>query len=204
MGGKNSKVVPAKAELITLNDSPLLKKYQEQLTEWSSLKKGNIIYDSTIDSKLSKEFYERILNQPNIYIINVDEFGNIFGSYFKKPIDKIDSWMYTSDHFIFSLESNGKFTQPMKWTANVGEEGGIRLYDKDIKKLYEIGNGEFWSGMRFGYFTIADINVKGSCFCNLSFRYEGIKNDDLNGLNGAQNTFIVNRIVVLQMLTEGN
>ena len=160
---------------------------------------GNVLYDSNIDSKLSKEFYDKTFNQPNLYFINIDEGGNVFGAYFTTPVDKMDTWVYDENHFIFSLQSNGRFKEPMKWVAKVSEKGGIRFYNKDINKLYEVGNGEFWSGMRFGYYCIADINVQTSFNCNISFRYEGVENTDLNGVNGPDSKYSVDRIIVLQM-----
>ncbi|GAT96905.1 hypothetical protein CL6EHI_125330 [Entamoeba histolytica] len=200
MGGTNSKVQPQKKEVITIEQSEVLKSYKKWLVEWSSMSKGEIIYDSNTDSKLAKEFYSITFNKPNLYFITIDEMGNSFGAYFAKPVDKMDSWIYDEKNFIFVLNSNNRFSEPIKWNAKVGEQGGIRFYDKDINKLFEVGNGEFWGGMRFGYYSIADINVKNSFFYNISFRYDGINNTDLNGRNGPNNPFSVDRIIVLQML----
>ncbi|BFU23199.1 hypothetical protein EHI8A_022490 [Entamoeba histolytica HM-1:IMSS-B] len=150
MGGTNSKVQPQKKEVITIEQSEVLKSYKKWLVEWSSMSKGEIIYDSNTDSKLAKEFYSITFNKPNLYFITIDEMGNSFGAYFAKPVDKMDSWIYDEKNFIFVLNSNNRFSEPIKWNAKVGEQGGIRFYDKDINKLFEVGNGEFWGGMRFG------------------------------------------------------
>ncbi|ELP92778.1 hypothetical protein EIN_372000 [Entamoeba invadens IP1] len=199
MGSKSSKVQPAVRPNVKLGSLDILSQYKAILAEWSGTTDGTVVYDSNVDSKLAREFYSSVLNKTNIYIINIDERGYIFGSYFEKVIDKMDVWFYDEKHFIFSLDSKGLFPAPTRWNSKLGEQGGIRLYDKDMNKLYEVGNGEFWSGVRFGYFTIADINVKNSFNNNISFRYDNIKNTDLNGLNSPNSTFSVERIIVVQM-----
>ncbi|EMD45124.1 Hypothetical protein EHI5A_038660 [Entamoeba histolytica KU27] len=82
----------------------------KQIEEWTERKVGNILFDSDKDNwnKNTSVFGERIKNKEHIIIIIEDEEGNKFGGYVNEKIDEVDEWIYDSQSFLFSLESNGR------------------------------------------------------------------------------------------------
>ena len=48
------------------------------------------------------------MNHNQLYFIIIDSNDNVFGHYHSSVIDKINNWIYDSNIFIFTLNSNGR------------------------------------------------------------------------------------------------
>ena len=164
-------------------------------------------YDSTIFDSLRNEwsigqslFHQSILNKSNIAIIIEDREGNIFGAYIESRIEELLGFINGKllgssntdrNSFIFTLHSNGRIQQPMKFPIlQSNEKWGIQLYDQNAEVLFSIGGGDI---------CIFKENLKDKCYCEqISFNYSGNKNT-LIGREGKQFPFTVNRIQVWKM-----
>ncbi|KAL7713221.1 hypothetical protein QTN25_009281 [Entamoeba marina] len=171
------------------------------LLKWSNCTSGSVLYDSDRDGQSNECFNEKVIGKSNIFFINFDEFGNIYGTFVKKSLTKhntrcIDHYFNPdNDHFIFSLRTDGK-SQPTCWYLKKSPNGrsGIYLYNNEVKNnncLYVVG--------QLGFMTIAKSTVEESDFYKLSNEYEDMNDFDLNGRNGWNERFIVDRVLVIQM-----
>ncbi|BFU25299.1 TLD, putative [Entamoeba histolytica] len=162
----------------------------EQIEEWTEKRIGNILFDSNKDDwKVNTSvFDERIMNKEDIIIIIEDEEGNRFGGYINSKIDEVGYYIYDSQSFLFSLESNGR----MK---------GMKRFDieQPLYAFYLINQTDDCL-FSFGYGDIVvykeNDKIKSSCKQN-SFEYEGIS----NALCGKQHPdrFTPKRIIVIEM-----
>ena len=131
------------------------------LEEWTSLKCGDIIFDSNKDnwSRNKSVFNERIIGKKQLVFLIEDEENYKFGYYLNTEIqNKFDKRLSTDNKtFEFNLKSNGVLTQPMKFeiidtskayclfTQNSSDLiwiGEIRLHKEEMKRssyCYEHG-----------------------------------------------------------------
>ncbi|BFU21960.1 trichohyalin, putative [Entamoeba histolytica] len=162
----------------------------KQIEEWTEKRINNILFDSDIDNWNidTSVFDQRIWNKEDIIIIIEDSRGNKFGGYVNSKIDKVESYIYDSKSFLFSLESNGRIKGMKKFDIKYPEYAFI-LHNKSDNCLFEFGLG--------GY---SDIHVykennKTKSYCiQDSFDYKGIE----NALCGKYR-FTPKRIIVIEM-----
>ena len=76
------------------------------MEDWSGLKYKQVLYDSDVDGKSSEIFKNKIINHSHLYFIVIDSDENVFGHYHNKTVNEIDSDIYDSDIFLFTLNSN--------------------------------------------------------------------------------------------------
>ncbi|BFU26582.1 trichohyalin, putative [Entamoeba histolytica] len=190
MSDIESCVIP---EEVKYNDYEIIiTKHQiEQIEEWTEKRVGNILFDSDKNdwNKTTSVFKQRIWNKENIIIIIEDEEGNKFGGYVNSKIDKVNSWINDSKSFVFSLESNGRMKEAMKFDIKL-QQYAFRLCGQSYNCLFQYG---------YGYdICVCKENYKTQSYCNQhSFSYEGIS----NALCGKQhpNLFTPTRFIVIEM-----
>ncbi|GAB1220431.1 hypothetical protein ENUP19_0053G0029 [Entamoeba nuttalli] len=182
---------PRNVAIISPKEISFDTKYIKQLKEWTNRKVGNILFDSNIDNwKVGTSvFGERIMNKEHIIIIIEDEDGNQFGGYVNSKIDKVNEWINDSKSFVFSLESNGRIYEMMKFDIKE-PECAFKIYNQTDNHLFSFGNG--WD------IDVYKENDKAKSYCEQnSFEYYGIE----NALCGKEcpNRFTPKRIIVIEM-----
>ncbi|BFU26111.1 trichohyalin, putative [Entamoeba histolytica] len=182
---------PHNVAIISSIEIPFDTSYIKQIEEWTNRKVGNILFDSDVDDW--KEdiliFDKRIINKEHIIILIEDEDGNKFGGYVNEKIDKVDDWIYDSNAFVFSLESNGIMKRMMKFDIKQ-PQNAFKLYNQSHDCLFKFGYGCDILVHKENTKTIS------SCY-QCSFEYEGI----INALCGNEwpEYFTPKRIIVIEM-----
>ncbi|EKE39577.1 hypothetical protein ENUP19_0055G0080 [Entamoeba nuttalli] len=164
-----------------------------EMREWTGRIKMNIIFDSDIDDQNVVCFQRSLMNKPSLYIILFDEKGNIFGGYNRKSISRPGKRMEDKSHFIFSLESNERIDSPIRWFGRGDKPSTCFFLNREtnqIGRLCEIGFPD-------GFISVAKTTISQSGCVNISNKYKGIDNDDLNNTNNE--VFKLIRILVVQM-----
>ena len=181
------------------NDKDLkdfLTQTESSIKEWCQMDKYNQIYDSFEQEFSKDDFFMKTINKENLVFIFQDDRGNVFGSYMKTPITYISEMMHyvpnvCPDHFIFSLESNGRLDKPTKWNCIPDQKTGM-FYFKSGPTFIDVGN-------HVGRIVICVPGVKNTYFKNLDQSYEGISPKIISGVNGMLNYITLKRVIVLQM-----
>ncbi|BFU24939.1 trichohyalin, putative [Entamoeba histolytica] len=166
--------------------------YIKQIEEWTERRINNILFDSDKDDwkENTTVFGERIWNKKHIIIIIEDSEGNKFGGYVNCKIDKVDNFVYDSQSFLFSLESNR-----MKKFDNKQQQYAFKLFNQFCGWLFAFGCG------LIGYYDDIQVykeNNKTKSRCKqLLFEYEGIENE----LCGKEDPkcFTPKRIIAIEM-----
>ena len=125
----------------------------KQIEKWTTMKCGEIIFDSDIDDWSQYEpFNSRVYDRNNLVFLIEDEEGQKFGGYINAKIDKTfitkNRWRYKGriddpNAFLFLLQSNGSLNQMMKFDIYYKSESFI-LNDNYKNALFLIGqNREF-------------------------------------------------------------
>ncbi|BFU25565.1 predicted protein [Entamoeba histolytica] len=142
----------------------------EQIEEWTNRKVFNILFDSDIDNwnEYTSVFDQKIMNKENIIIIIEDEDGNKFGGYVNSKVDKVDSWIYDSKSFVFSLESNGRIEGMKKFDIIKDQQHAFWLCSQSSDRLFKFESYDIY---------LYKENNKTYSYCKQSsFEYEGISN----------------------------
>ncbi|KAL7720638.1 TLDc domain-containing protein [Entamoeba marina] len=165
------------------------------LREWSGHYNYNLIYDTDEDGCDNEIFGNRLMNKNNLYIINIDEKGNIFGCYCNNSIKQMDVSTFNSIKFVFSLQ-NSSSLKPLaqRWKLKDLSDGSITLW-KNKDCLYGIGGDNGWV-------AVHKTHLSTSRCCSISKWLNNIEDDGLNGTYWEtfhQQRFKIDRIVVLQM-----
>ncbi|BFU26226.1 trichohyalin, putative [Entamoeba histolytica] len=129
------------------------------------------------------------MNNEHIIIIIDDLEGNKFGGYVNSKIDKVGEWINDSKSFVFSLESNGRLYEMMKFD-NEEPKYAFKIYNQTDNQLFSFGNG--WD------IVVYKANNKTKSYCEQnSFEYNGIENT----LCGKEipERFTPKRIIVIEM-----
>ncbi|BFU26707.1 trichohyalin, putative [Entamoeba histolytica] len=174
--------------IISPIEIPFDTKYIKEIEEWTEKRINNILFDSDKDDwKINTSvFKQRVKNKENIIIIIEDEDGNKFGGYVNSKIDKVgNGYIYDSQSFVFSLESNGRMKGMMKFDIEEPERAFI-LYSQSDDCLFEFGIDDV---------IVYKEDNKILSRCNhYAFEYEGIE----NALCGKQQ-FTPKRFIVIEM-----
>ena len=93
---------------------------------------------------------------------------------------------------VFSLYSNGRLDQPMKFNVKEGyEEWSFQLYQKEWGALFAVGSGND--------ICVKKQNRSNKCYCKqASYDYHGIENALIGG-NQQKMAFGLQRLLVYQM-----
>ena len=159
----------------------------DTLEKWSHLRFKNVIFDSDVDESSNREFNSRIKGRSNLYFINIDENGMVFGGYFDGKIENTEMWNYGNKQFIFTMNEFGKKGQIKK--CNQKKKSGIFITNRNDNMLYT-----FYYG-----FGIAKPYKKDSYCCpNINKWYEDIDNKTLNNIE-KYDKFQTKRILVVEM-----
>ncbi|ELP94996.1 hypothetical protein EIN_251800 [Entamoeba invadens IP1] len=166
----------------------------DALKTWTGREEMLVLFDSDIDDQSNVSFQACVLNKHSLFIILFDKKGNIFGAYLRKSVSKVSKRMEDKGHFIFSLESNGRVDSPKRWIPRSDKPSTCFMLNRTnntIGRLCEIGFPE-------GFISVSKTSFRQSGCVDLSTKYEGIDNDDLNATNNE--IFHFERIMIVQML----
>ncbi|EDR23016.1 hypothetical protein EDI_123210 [Entamoeba dispar SAW760] len=156
------------------------------LQNWCNLNECQIVFDSSHNSH--EQFNYKIMNKPNLYFINFDEFGYVFGAFVSVPIHETNKFISDPNHFIFSLKKST--FKPMKWNP-IGDNSSNALFVyKNESYLYQVGH--------IGCFIIHQTGVADSYCKNLQIAYLGAPSSLSN--TDSFEDFSVTRVVVIQMM----
>ena len=136
---KNSFSFPSNSNTMNRNECDSILSLSEitQLEEWTEKKCGEIVFNSEKDNwseKLSV-FDSKVLNKSNLAFVVEDTNNNIFGYYFNGEITKLNGWMKANGSFAFSLKSNGRIHQPMKFDEKE-KCSGLYIHDNYETRLF--------------------------------------------------------------------
>ena len=124
------------------------------------------------------------MNHNQLYFIIIDSNDNVFGHYHPSVINKIDSDIYDSNMFIFTLYNNGRCE--IKKFDKKGGNTYTRIYnDNDYYACY--GYDVYQIDTNYSYIDSSIENC-----------YSGIEKTTLTG-NYYPNKFTIKRIIVIQM-----
>ena len=131
------------------------------------------------------------MNHNQLYFIIIDSKNNVFGHYHSSVIDKINNWIYDSNIFIFTLNSNGRCEIK-------------KFNNKNVNNAYTcIYNDNNYYGCGYGYgnncYGIYQIDTNNSRInSSIENYFSGIEKTILTG-NYNPNYFTTKRIIVIQM-----
>ena len=173
-------------------------KYLKQLEEWTDLKCGEVIFNSSIDdwSIGNSILNNKINGKSKLTFIIENEDNEIFGYYFNAHIviDEYEKWMEADEKsFEFNLCSkNKRLERAMKFEIKDSTLGGIAFYAESKKELIYLGN----------IFLFKE-NCKNESYCiqhNNDFNYYGIEKA-LCGKAGftIDDLFTIKKLYVIQM-----
>ena len=171
----------------------LTAKEMKQLEEWTELKFCEVVFDSDVNnwSPQTSVFDDKIVGTKQLLFIIEDMVNNVFGYYLSTEIKEVYEFDVATDFntFLFSLRSNNRLPNPMKFEMN-NITVGYKLFDKHHQCLIQFGK-ETIVLSKNNTFNVSIINQK-----NDIFDYHGYE----NALIGKTNTFIPKRFIVIQMI----
>ncbi|KAL7720684.1 TLDc domain-containing protein [Entamoeba marina] len=157
-----------------------------KLKEWCGKQKHNIIFDSLIDGDGSDNvLMNKVTNKSHLYFISFDTNNNVFGGYFRKSINVVDSYIEDRKSFVFSLLRNGVMKN-LKYLMHNDRSWSFRLYSGS-NWLYRFGDGDI------GAYKIGE----ASSYCSQN-TYE-YYNETKPFVDCGTNPFIIKRIVIMKM-----
>ena len=163
----------------------------KQIEEWTHLSYEDVVFDTSIDqwSKGNSNFSQKLLGKENLVFLIQDEKKNEFGCYVKSQIIKTDSKINDTSAFVFSLYSNGRSNQPIRFEMNNQNDEIFCLYaDENPSWLFGIGNSYLFD------IGVSKKGIKADHCVQSSFDYLGYS-DILIG----EKKFIPKRMVVIQL-----
>ena len=165
----------------------------KQLQQWTGKKCREIMFDSNHDNWAmnTSVFNDKIVNTKELTFIIKDTKNNIFGYYLstENGLDKCDSWIETNcDTFLFSLRSNGRIKEMMKFEIKNINNGCLLKPNAD-NVLISLGSGSI-------YLYKKNCKEQSCCYQHKQshFDYHGIN----NALCGSHK-FKPKRIIVIEM-----
>ena len=174
------------------------KEEQHHLEEWTGLKCTEILFNSDIDnwSENTSVFNARITEKKQLIFLIEDEDGKKFGYYENAFIPRYnpDKCKTDCNSFEFILQSNGRYSHPMKFDIKK-EDYGILLYIESSRWLIVVAN-----------LYIRKKNTKDESFYQQNcegINYNGIKNAILDHKHPEEKSanvlFNPKRIIVIEM-----
>ena len=168
----------------------------DQLEIWTSLKIGQIVFDSLHDnwSSGTSVFNERIIGKKQLIFLIEDDNGEKFGYFEHTEIQNNVKSFVTTDNlsFHFNLQSQfGRLHESMKFGIINNNRGGYRLYPNEYFDLIRIGDIKLFK---------EDHKNESTCDeDNEGFDYYSLKSS-LCGKSGFDHPIYPKRIVVIQMV----
>ena len=174
-----------------------LKKYMmnseeiKQVEEWTNKKLGKIIFESEKSNwNINTSTFDiKLYGKKEFIIVIEDENNNKFGCYSHEKINKKNERAKDEKLFLFSLESNGRYSGMTKIESRYNRYNGFGINDKQQPILTEIGYGPA--------INIYKEHYKSESVCYQEdeyFDYKGVK----NALCGEE-SFTPKRFIVIQM-----
>ena len=125
-------------------EEPLTPMQQSQIEDWTGMKCGNILFNSTIDnwSENTSVLNDRIVGKKQlIFLIETEERREKFGYYLNTRVVDNDEWKETDrKSFEFNLDTTGRLGQAMKYELLNKTQGGYHLYKKSDQLLLWLGD----------------------------------------------------------------
>ena len=122
-----------------------------------------------------------------------DSIGNTFGGYLTSIIDKENVWINDSHAFLFSLRSNGRINEMMKFEIKEAKYGFF-LYEKSNERFFGFGYGVGHA------LCIFKENKKFQSYCDQNDKYFNYHNIP-NALYGNKHPekMMFKRLLIIQM-----
>ena len=113
----------------------------ESIERWTNKKIKSIVFDSDIDNWNSgREFSQYIIGKSNLLFMIDDVENNRFGGYINSRITNSDIYINDPNAFIFSLKSNRRLNQPMKFQINSPGNAFISITTHE-RYIFAFGGG---------------------------------------------------------------
>ena len=176
-----------------LNQYNLTLNEVKQLEEWTKLKCGEVLFDSNKDNweKSTSVLNEKIIGKSKLMFLIEKDNKDLIGYYLNtQVVEKYEKTIPTdSKTFHFSLRSNGRVPDPIKYEIKDVMKGGIGLeYNNDCYLV------------SIGYIRLKKYHVKHFSFVYNStpsfFDYHGYENPLTSNY---YHHFTPKRIIVIQM-----
>ena len=169
-----------------------------QLEIWTMKEINEVIFDSDNDdwNVNTSVFDQKLMNKKQLVFLIEDEENNKFGYYLSTQIEpnRYNHFVRTDNNtFIFSLKSNGRLNQMMKFEIK-DIDGGYEMKQNHHNVLIHLGFGSD------GAIHLKKFNSKSESYCvnSDSFNWHGME----NALTGKPSfgKFTPRRIVVIEMI----
>ena len=125
-----------------LNEMMLTNDECQQIEKWTMKKCSQIVFDSNKDNwkEHSSEFDSKILGKNNLIFVIEDQRNNKFGGFVSSQINSTGNFIEDSQSFLYSLKSNGRCNQMMKFEIKPQEtKYSFKVFDKDSTPLFQFG-----------------------------------------------------------------
>ena len=172
-----------------------------QIADWSETSLHSLLFDSQKNNWFEKEsdFDVVIFGREKLIFVIEDTENNVFGCYIDAIVDKYNykennewkgSEIADPNAFIFSLKSNGRVKDPIKFDINPqSQNSAFRLFKPDFGLLFAVGRCDIAIGKQ---------NFKNNCYCKQESYDYGIHKNVLVGKD-ENHVFSVKRFQVFQM-----
>ena len=189
-----------KIEIInkTREDYNLTEDEMKQLEDWTSLKCGDILFDSDIDNWAinTSEFNDLLFGKKQLTFLIEEEDGEKFGYYLNtEMIERYTKEIQTDrKSFEFNLQSNGRLNGMIKFQIR-NINAGIWLFGKSDELLITIGD-----------IVLSKEDKKCESWfyqSNDNFHYHDIENP-VCSKRGLSFPFTIKRLIVIQMINNND
>ena len=178
-----------------LIDGILDSQEREQIMKWTEMQLDQVIFDSSIHEWKANTpgLNDTLLKKENLLFLIEDTIGNTFGGFLKRKIEKEATWINDSNAFLFTLRSNGRIDEMMKYEIKEPKYA-FYLYDKSQDRFFGFGYGSGHS------LTIFKANRKSLSYCDQNDKYFNYHNIP-NALCGTTHPdkMTLKRVVIIQM-----
>ena len=114
-----------------------------QLEQWTNKKCSEIVYDVGRDGypKNNSIIFEDKVKGKSYLVFLVEDIGNNkYGYYFNGTMNRVGETVKTEGSFMFSLNSNGRFNEMMKFEEKDSCKG-LQIYNKSHERLFCVDGG---------------------------------------------------------------
>ena len=174
----------------------LLGRHHITLLDWVKKSKIEVMYDTERDGWKHDDFFKAVMNREWYAIISFTSDGYVFGTYIQEKVTTPMQWVQDENHFLFLLQTpNPSVTTPCRWFKNQ------RLkHWKKVIQFSQVTPKTQW------FFQVGVINCyisssrtsPNNYFNNISQSYVNLGDTDLAGVNGKDDPYILDRMIIVQ------
>ncbi|KAL7716662.1 TLDc domain-containing protein [Entamoeba marina] len=162
------------------------KKFKKTLNGWVQTSNFSTLFDSSTTDNDGGILRQKLLKKKELFFINFDGVGNVFGGYLSKEIQTINGWIRDPKSFVFSYYRNGELVKK----KYLHRDGGSSF------KLCSKGDSLYVFGKKKHDIKVAKLLQQSSSCTPTSYGSPKL----IKPLaEDSQNPFALIRIVVLQL-----